>query len=59
MAKENLMEQLQKLKEALGKWEKELEKYKNWALQNDGVLSDEEKKKSSVEKMTLPPFTTE
>ncbi len=39
MSNEKLAEQLGKLKEACTKWEKELETYKKWALENDGVIS--------------------
>jgi len=39
MSNEKLTQQLGKLKEACAKWEKELETYKKWALENDGVIS--------------------
>jgi peptidoglycan hydrolase-like protein with peptidoglycan-binding domain len=39
MSNDKLAEQLGKLKEACAKWEKELETYKKWALENDGVIS--------------------
>ncbi len=42
MAKETLVEQLNKLKTTLKKWENDLIAYKDWAIQNDGVLSTEE-----------------
>jgi len=44
MSNEKLAEQLNMLKEACAKWEKELAIYSKWAIENDGVLSVVEKK---------------
>ena len=43
MTNEKLTEQLNTLKDACAKWEKELAIYTKWALENDGVLSAAEK----------------
>jgi peptidoglycan hydrolase-like protein with peptidoglycan-binding domain len=39
----SLNEQLEKLKETLGKWTAQLTGFKQWALSNDGLLDDTEK----------------
>ncbi len=44
MSNENLAVQLEKIKAALAKWYEELQDYTKWALANDGVLDDTEKK---------------
>lgn len=44
MSNEKLAEQLNMLKEACAKWEKELAIYTKWAIENDGVISASEKK---------------
>lgn len=44
MSNEKLAEQLDKLKVACAKWEKELDIYSKWAKENDGVISATEQK---------------